>query len=355
MIQIANPIYDVVFKFMMSDNKVAKLLLSAIIGNEIIDLKFEPTETQLSIQDSITVLRMDFKATVQYDDGSQQVIIIELQKAKLHSDIMRFRRYLGKQYEDKNNSIVTKSFISNNGKLIERRKAIPILSIYFLGYPLDGLDDVPVVKVARNYIDIATGEIIKYKTPFIESLTHDSFIIQIPFVLKHRRTELEQLLYIFGDDEDDKNPMTKHFLNISENEIPKRYQPVLRRLLEAFANAKVRETMEAEDDIIQELQDYTRMLQEKEFEIQQKDSEIQQKDSEIQQKDSEIQQKDSEIQQKDSEIEQKDSEIEQKNKALEEKDQAIINAIKRMLAMNISIEEIATMFRKSVDFVKNIK
>ena len=100
MIQIANPIYDVVFKYMMSDNKVAKLLLSAIIGNEIIDLKLEPTETQLSLHDSITVLRMDFKATVQYENGSQQVIIIELQKAKLHTDIMRFRRYLGKQYAE---------------------------------------------------------------------------------------------------------------------------------------------------------------------------------------------------------------------------------------------------------------
>ena len=29
---IANPIYDVVFKYMLEDNKTAKLFLSAIIG-----------------------------------------------------------------------------------------------------------------------------------------------------------------------------------------------------------------------------------------------------------------------------------------------------------------------------------
>ena len=32
---IANPIYDVVFKFLMEDAKIAKLLLSSIIGENI--------------------------------------------------------------------------------------------------------------------------------------------------------------------------------------------------------------------------------------------------------------------------------------------------------------------------------
>ncbi len=35
MLQIANPIYDVVFKYLMNDEKVAKLLLSALIGREV--------------------------------------------------------------------------------------------------------------------------------------------------------------------------------------------------------------------------------------------------------------------------------------------------------------------------------
>jgi len=37
--QIANPIYDIVFKYMMSDNRVAKSLLSAIIGEKIVELE----------------------------------------------------------------------------------------------------------------------------------------------------------------------------------------------------------------------------------------------------------------------------------------------------------------------------
>ena len=36
--EIANPIYDVVFKYMMEDNTVAKLLVSSIIGEEVVSL-----------------------------------------------------------------------------------------------------------------------------------------------------------------------------------------------------------------------------------------------------------------------------------------------------------------------------
>jgi hypothetical protein len=41
---IANPIYDVVFKFLMEDAKIAKLLLSSIIGENIEELSFLPQE-----------------------------------------------------------------------------------------------------------------------------------------------------------------------------------------------------------------------------------------------------------------------------------------------------------------------
>ncbi len=42
--QIANPIYDAVFKFMMEDKRVAKLIIGAITGFEIEDVELRPTE-----------------------------------------------------------------------------------------------------------------------------------------------------------------------------------------------------------------------------------------------------------------------------------------------------------------------
>ena len=42
--EIANPIYDVVFKYMMEDNSVAKLLVSSIIGEKVVSLESKPQE-----------------------------------------------------------------------------------------------------------------------------------------------------------------------------------------------------------------------------------------------------------------------------------------------------------------------
>ncbi|MDR3197004.1 MAG: hypothetical protein LBU34_03955, partial [Planctomycetaceae bacterium] len=41
---IANPIYDVVFKFMLEDEEVAKTFLSAIIEEEVLELRFATLE-----------------------------------------------------------------------------------------------------------------------------------------------------------------------------------------------------------------------------------------------------------------------------------------------------------------------
>jgi hypothetical protein len=74
MVQIANPIYDVVFKYLMNDEKVAKLLLSAIIGKEVVSLEFRPTEHHFPVGEMLMVLRMDFSARILDENGNQELI-----------------------------------------------------------------------------------------------------------------------------------------------------------------------------------------------------------------------------------------------------------------------------------------
>ena len=100
---IANPIYDSVFKYMMEDDRVAKILLSALLQKDIIDLQMKPHEYTEMMQTRISMLRIDFAATVRNQDGSTQLILIELQKTWLTTETLRFRQYLGTQYLDKKN------------------------------------------------------------------------------------------------------------------------------------------------------------------------------------------------------------------------------------------------------------
>ncbi|MDR1182918.1 MAG: hypothetical protein LBL13_13175, partial [Bacteroidales bacterium] len=94
---IANPIYDVVFKFMMEDEKVAKSFLSAIIGEEVLELDFSTQEHTVykPVKDErrekeedklfLTVCRFDFSAKISLPDGGFKTVALELQKAKLAS------------------------------------------------------------------------------------------------------------------------------------------------------------------------------------------------------------------------------------------------------------------------------
>jgi hypothetical protein len=282
--KIANPIYDVVFKYLMDDNKIAKLMISKIIGEEIESLDFQPKESVAKIESptpdsekvkaSFTVYRLDFAAKIKLSGGGFKQVLIEIQKAKFPTDIMRFRKYLGQQYfTDKN--INTKNI---KGKI--RKTALPIVSIYFLGHPLD-FETAPVIKVNRSYIDLATGELLKNKEEFIESLSHDSYVIQIPELKGKRRNELEQMLSIFDQSQKESN----HILNISENDFPEEYRDIIRKLQRAILDDEIQNTMDIEDEIIAELADKERQIGDLIDSINQKDTEINQKDVALDEKD----------------------------------------------------------------------
>src|SRR3989339_2010657 len=269
MLQIANPIYDVVFKYLMDDNKVAKLLLSAIIGEDIIRLEYRPTEMKTDLTaKSVTVYHIDFSAKIRSADGTEKLVIIEIQKAKLATDIMRFRKYLGAQYSNMDNVQEVKDPITNY------KKAIPIISIYFLGHKLDHIK-VPVIKVQRDYIDLSTGDTIIEKEYFIESLTHDSFIIQIPYLKDNRKTELLKVLSIFDQSN---RELDFHILNVNEQEFPEKYRDIIRRLQQANSDSDVRHRMGIEDIYIEDYRQTERQIEKMKKSLEEKDKQLEDKD-----------------------------------------------------------------------------
>ena len=245
---IANPIYDTVFKYMMSDSKVAKTLLSAIIGEKIVELDFASTEYTLKqgidkhqlnrTLEQITVCRFDFAAKIETENGNYKTVIIELQKAKFATDIMRFRRYLGTMYQSPDNTF---------DKL--KVKARQIYCIYLLNYEI-GLSDSPIIKVDYTVNDLTTGEELDKKNEFIESLNHKSWIVQVRQLKEKRRNELENLLSIFDQDNVTED---KRILSIDDSQFSEEYQHIIRKLREACESKKVKEEMQMEDDYISEL------------------------------------------------------------------------------------------------------
>jgi hypothetical protein len=302
---IANPIYDVVFKYMMEDLRVAKTFISAIIGEEVEDLDFCPQELVTRYRDdSMTVIRMDFLARIKTVDG-HKAVIIEMQKALLSSDIKRFRRYLGSQYQSKGNIYTD-----------DRKKehARQIYCIFFLGKGLD-VPDVPVLTVTNQVKDRATGKELVVRNEFIDSLHHRSWIVQISSLKRHRRDDLEKLLSIF-----DQNTITDshHILNVNEDGFPEEFRHIIRRLKQAAESREVAEQMTAEDELICDFQSLERQVAEMGEVIEENKKALDERDRALDEKDRALDERDKALDEKDKALDERDRALDENRQTIEE-------------------------------------
>jgi len=321
---IANPIYDVVFKRLMENEKVAKFFIGTILNAHIEQLEVRPQEftyiKDAAVEENVTsigvtVFRLDFIALVRMADGTAHKILIEIQKASKEFDLMRFRNYLGEQY--KKRDIVN-----------EKKEVLPIKTIYILGFKLPTIESA-CLHIERQYRDMLTQRIIQKRSRFIESLTHDSYIVQVERIGGKYQTKLEKLLSIFEQAHFiDENSILKDYPHDIEEEEMKWITDILHH---SGVDPKTRKEIEIEQEAWRTINALIGDKAEELYQtIKQKEEELEQKDQELEQKGQELEQKGQELEQKDQELEQKGQELEQKDQELEKQRQEI-EALKRKL------------------------
>ena len=235
---IANPIYDVVFKYLLEDIEIARELLSTILGEEIINLELKPQETATEHTSySISIIRFDFKAIIKTKNGETKKVLIELQKAKQALDVMRFRRYLGENYKKED------EFLNDKGNT--EKQPLPIVTIYFLGFYLENILNA-IVKINRVYQDVITQEILDVKEDFVELLTHDTYVIQLRRLTTTTRTKLEQVLNVFSAEYKTDDEHQLDFVGDLEEPLVKK---MVTRLGRAIASDEIRNIMDVEDEL----------------------------------------------------------------------------------------------------------
>ena len=305
---IANPIYDVAFKFLMEDERIAKFFIGTLLGETVEEVDFRPQEytflanlessdpairdqakAELAERISISVFRLDFIATIRTEDGSVKKVLIEIQKAKNSIDLMRFRNYLGEQYK-KQDEI--------NGK----KQSLPIVTIYLLGFRLPEIESA-VVKVNREYTDLLTNQIIHKKSDFIEKLTHDCFVVQFGRIGGRLETKLEKLLSVFEQHYfvDDNNVIKEYKHKIDDEDIDR----IVQKLHYVGTEPSERKKIEDEKEAFRVM----------DWALEAKTQEL---IGVIEEKDKALEEKDRVLEIKDKVLEEKDRVLEEKEKALEE-------------------------------------
>ena len=247
MIYVANPLYDAVFKYMMEDERIAKTLLSALLQKTVIAVEMRRHEYPNIARDAISMFRVDFAATVLEDDGSKNLILIELQKTWLETETLRFRQYLAVQYNNK----------ENMRKETKGKYALPTVAVYLLGHNVGQFTE-PVIYARHKIYDYEGNEVHQEEPdPFVESLQHDSIIVQIPRLRGRVNNRLEK----YGDDAE----MTH----------------ILHRLQSAAANPDIRNRMNAEDEFFQALEDRDTTIMTQKKELEKQKAAIKEKDAAI--------------------------------------------------------------------------
>ena len=316
-VYVANPLYDAVFKYLMEDDRIAKTILTALLKKKVIDVKIRRNEyANLTRRESISMFRIDFAATVLDGDNKPHLMLIELQKTWLPTETLRFRRYLALQYNNEENML----------KEEHEKYAIPMVAIYLLGHRVGKIEE-PVIYVnhhAYNYDDKKVEEGIP--DPFVESLQHDSIIVQIPLLHGRVNNRLEKVLCLFDQTNVADN---KKVIKVDDKQFEgdNDMEYIVRRLQSAAADPDMRYQMNAEDEFFKELEA---------------------RDSLIMEKDGQLKEKDGQLKEKDGQLKEKDGQLKEKNELLRK-------MIKGMLENGMSLDAIAEMLNKTVDEVKQIE
>ena len=223
---IANPIYDVVFKRLMENDRVAKFFIGTLLEQTIESIEIKPQEytfvkdldmdnpeiqkfvkEKIRDQLSINMYRLDFIATIKTENGEFKKVLIEIQKARNKVDLMRFRNYLAENYK--------KEDLVNQFKQV-----LPITTIYILGFKLPEIETA-CLKVERNYMDLIEQKIVHQKSEFVEKLTHDCYIVQVERITNRYQTKLDRILSLFEQSNflDDKRIIKEYKHDIENEEI----------------------------------------------------------------------------------------------------------------------------------------
>jgi hypothetical protein len=253
---IANPIYDTVFKRLMENRQIAKFFLSTILERQIEDFTvlprgftYKPDKTKVTDKVADKVEDKEKEEDVQYfsffclnsivtvreSDGTTRKLLIELQKSWDTLDIMLFRKFL--------EGYIRVDIIDG------KETMLPVTRIYILNNNLAGIES-PCIKVGHTYIDMIKNEPITVKSIFLETLTHDSYVIQPGRITDVQyTTDLDKLLSIFEQ---------KYFI-IEGSDVRKEYpyqlddenmELITDILYEIGANPEIRKEIESEKEVL---------------------------------------------------------------------------------------------------------
>ena len=328
---VANPIYDCVFKFLMEDERIAKTVLSALLKKEVVSVEMRRHEHPNVTRDKISMFRIDFAAQVKEDDGTVRLILIELQKTWVDTETLRFRRYLAAQYNAEENMV-------KEGEL--KGYAVPMIAVYLLGHRVGDIDKA-VVYVTHNAFDY-DGKVVEggMQDPFINSLIHDSIIVQIPLLHGKINNRLDRVLSVFDQSQRDAKNQQIVCLDEKEYAGDSDMMYILHRLGLAAMDADVRQEMNDEDEFYSVLEA--------------RDTQVMKLNEQLTEKRRQLNEKNAQLNAQKVQLSEKTVMLAEAEAQLKEQKKQVKAMVKAMISNGMTIQAVAKMMNKSEEEINNL-
>ena len=349
---VANPIYDCVFKFLMEDERIAKTVLSALLKKEVVSVEMRRHEHPNVTRDKISMFRIDFAAQVKEDDGTVRLILIELQKTWVDTETLRFRRYLAAQYNAEENMV-------KDGEL--KGYAVPMISVYLLGHRVGDIDKA-VVYVTHNAFDY-DGKVVEggMQDPFINSLIHDSIIVQIPLLHGKINNRLDRVLSVFDQSQRDAKNQQIVCLDEKEYAGDSDMMYILHRLGLAAMDADVRQEMNDEDEFYSVLEardtqvmKLNEQLTEKRRLLNEKNAQLNEQKVQLNEQKAQLSEQKVQLSEQKVQLSEKTVRLAEAEAQLKEQKKQVKAMVKAMISNGMTIQAVAKMMNKSEEEINNL-
>ncbi len=342
---VANPIYDCVFKFLMEDERIAKTVLSALLKKEVLSVEMRRHEHPNVTRDKISMFRIDFAARVMEDDGTVRLILIELQKTWVDTETLRFRRYLAAQYNAEENMV-------KEGEL--EGYAMPMIAVYLLGHRVGDIDKA-VVYVTHNAFDY-DGKVVEggMKDPFINSLIHDSIIVQIPLLHGNINNRLDKVLSVFDQSQRDTRNQQIVCLDEKEYANDSEMMYILHRLSLAAMDADVRQEMNDEDEFYSVLEARDTQVMKLNEQLTEKRRQLNEQKTQLNEQKAQLNEKNAQLNEQKVQLNEQKAQLNEKNAQIAKQIEQIRNMVKAMVDSGMPIATVAKVMNMSVEEINDL-
>jgi hypothetical protein len=210
-----------------------------------------------------------------------------------------------------------------------------MVAVYLLGHTVGEIEE-PVVYVRHQAFDYNDVPVTKgIPNRFVDSLNHDSILVQIPRLHGRINNRLDKVLSIF--DQTRVSSESEHYLSLDDSiydTADADMQPIIHRLMMAAASVELRQNMNVEDE-------YFSIIKEQEGKLYGLEKDLAEKAKELAEKKNELAEKKNELAEKKNELAEKKNELAEKKDEIAKKDGQMKELVNMLLKSGQTLDDIA--------------